>query len=375
MKTFSFGRTLSLHAIVAAVVLSAAAAPAIAIAAQAVSFNDKTITVLVGSHTGGSSDLSARLMAPFVAKYLPGSPSSVVQNMPGAHSLIAMNFFVTQAPRDGTTAVVGSSSQTDPINYRVPQSHYDPTTFAMVGGVNIGGTSMIIRNDALPRLTENNAKPVTMGTVSGYPHVGMLMTAWGIEYLGWHARWISGYGNNSDLTVALERREIDMTSLANAWFLRAPRLMDKEEFTIIYQTGLKGGTAPSAIPALAKTPLFTKVMKGKISSRVAKEAYEYWRNLSYVFKWMALPPKTPKAVVAAYRGAFAKAIADPEFVALGQKITPGFSEISAADLTTTVHNLAAVSPEAIHYMTKLLNKQGLKVVATKRKKKHKHKQH
>lgn len=342
-----------------------------AAAADAVSFKGKTITVLVGSKPGGSTDLSGRLIGPALAKYLPGHPNTIVQNMPGAHNLIALNYFTTQAKPDGLTISIASSSQTDPINYRVPQSHYDPTTFEMIGGVDLGGTSMVMRNDALSRLTDKKAPPVAMGTVSGYPHVGMLMAAWGIEYLGWNAKWVSGYSNNSDLSLALERGELDMTSLADAWFLQNPVLLDKSKFTIIYQTGSNDGTKPSEIPAISKVPLFTGMMKGKISDPVAKDAYEYWRNLSFVFKWAALPPKTPAPIVEAYREAFRKTVADPEFIANGQKLTPGFSVISAKDLTTAVQTLSKVSPEAMQYMTKLLNKQGLKVVEAKKKKKEK----
>jgi hypothetical protein len=370
MVFFPFSHKPSLRGVgFAALLLSASLATAVtAEAADAVSFKGETITILVGSKPGGSTDLSARLIGPTLTKHLPGHPNFIVHNMPGAHNLIALNYFTTQAKPDGLTISVASSSQTDPINYRVPQSHYDPTTFEMIGGVDLGGTSMVIRNGSLSRLTDMNARPIAMGTVSGYPHVGMLMAAWGIEYLGWNAKWVSGYSNNSDLSLALERDEIDMTSLADAWFLQNPALLDKSKFTIIYQTGSNDGTKPSEIPAIAKVPMFTKAMKGKVSDPVAKDAYEYWRHLSFVFKWAALPPKTPAPIVETYREAYRKAVADPEFIANGQKLTPGFSVISAKELTTAVKALSKVSSEATHYMTKLLNEQGLEVVATKKKK-------
>lgn len=373
MDSLSPNPMSSLRAAAAAVLLwSVAATPAVA--AHKVSFEGDTVTVLVGSHTGGSTDLSARLMAPFLTKYLPGKPSTVVQNMPGAHDLIAMNYFARQVKPDGREAIVGSSSQFDPLNYRVPQSRYDPTTFSMVGGVNIGGTFLIVRNDALPRFTKQGAKPLTMGTVAGYPHVGMLMTAWGIKYLGWNARWVPGYGNNSDLSVALERGEIDMTSLANAWLRQSPALADKNKFTIVYQTGADGGKYPSKMPEMAGVPMFGKAIAGKLKDPLAREAYAYWRNLSYVFKWMALPPKTPKTVVATYRKAFRKVMADPEFVARGEKLTPGFSLLPAHDLTESVDALSRVPRKALVFMTKVLQEQGLKVEMTK-KHHHHHKKH
>src|SRR4249919_252285 len=102
---------------------------------EAISFEGKTVTIVIGSSPGGTTDASARLMAAGLSKHLPGKPAVVVQSKPGAHSLTAMNYFTEQVKPDGLILAVGSGSQLDPTNYRVPQSRYDPTTFLMIGGV------------------------------------------------------------------------------------------------------------------------------------------------------------------------------------------------------------------------------------------------
>ncbi len=336
-----------------------------------VSFKGKTITILAGTTAGGSTDLSARLMAPFIAKYLPGKPDIIVQNRPGAHGMMAMNFFARQVKPDGLTMIVGSSSQIDPINYRVPKAQYDPAKFEMIGGVGIGGTVTIIRNEALPRLLDKGAKPVTMGSVSGVPRSGMQMTAWGIDYLGWNVKWVSGYRGTPDLILALERGEIDMTSFANTEV--RPSLLDTSKYRIIYQSGSNRATQPASLPAIAKTPMFAKAMAGKISDPLAKQAFAYWRNISSVSKWAALPPNTPKPIVAAYHAAFHKLMADPDFIARGQKISEDLSAVSPEDVTDLVQALARTSPAAVSYITEMLTKQGLKVDVVKKKKKKKKK--
>lgn len=358
----------TLAAAAAALVLCAGASPARA--ADAVSLKGKTVTILVGSGTGGSSDLSARLFIPYFNKYLPGHPATIVQNMPGAHNVIAMNYFATKAPKNGTMVITGSGSEVDPINYRVPQSHYDPNKFEMIGGVNLGGTDMVVRNEALPRLMKKGGDPVILGSIAGYPHIGMQMAAWGIKYLGWNAKWVTGYGNNNDLAIAVERSEIDMTALGDESYIQLPVLFDKSKYTLLYQTGTDSGKKPSAVPALKDVPLFDKAMEGKISDPLAREAYEYWRDLSYLFKWLALPEGTPKPVVEAYRAAFKKIVADPRFVADSQHLTPGFTTIPVDELVETVHEVAKVRPEALGFMTKMLKEEGLNVEAIKHKKKH-----
>src|SRR5215469_6839263 len=66
-------------------------------------YKGRTVTLIVGYGPGGGYDLFARLMARHLGRYIPGNPTIVVQNMPGAGSLRATNFLYTVAPRDGAT--------------------------------------------------------------------------------------------------------------------------------------------------------------------------------------------------------------------------------------------------------------------------------
>lgn len=101
---------------------------------------------------GGGTDGSARLLAQFVGPQLPGSPTIVVRNVPGADGMTSLNYFVQQVAADGLTTAMGSSTQSDPHFYRNPNAKYDPARFRIVGGVGRGGTTLIIRKDAIARL-------------------------------------------------------------------------------------------------------------------------------------------------------------------------------------------------------------------------------
>ena len=178
---------------------------AVACADEPVSFKGKTITMMVASPPGGGTDSSGRLIAPLLGNLLPGKPTIVVRNIPGAEGVTAMNFFVKQVAPDGLTVTMGSTTQADPLLYRRPQSQYDPTTFAIIGGAGRGGTALIIRRDAEARLTDSRAAPAVMGALGGVPRSGMLATAWGIDILGWNAKWVLGYRGTKDLMLALAR--------------------------------------------------------------------------------------------------------------------------------------------------------------------------
>ncbi len=355
-----------------AVLLAALTASAVPVtAADNVSFKGKTVTLIVGSRPGGSTDASARLLAPFFAKFLPGGPSVIVTNRPGAKGLKAQNYFAQQVKPNGRTFLVASGSQIDPVNYRVPQSKYDPNTYTLIGGLDIGGTFLIVRKDQLAALSDKSKSPVAMGSVTGLPRSGMTMTAWGIEYLGWNAKWISGYRGTSSLRLALERGEIGMTSFANQ-ALR-PELLDRGKYVITYQSGTNGARTPATMAAISKVPLFAAAVEGKIKSAVAKKAFKYWRAMSSVLKWAALPPNTPDGIAKAYRTAFAKTIDDPDFKKRSKKMNEQVSIIKAEELIKKIKALSVLPPEALKYTREMLNRQGLKIVPRKKKKKRKKK--
>lgn len=121
------------------------------------SFQGKNVTMIIGSAPGGGTDASGRAIARFLGKYLPGSPAVVVQNMPGASGITAMNHFVHRTQPDGLTVVMGSNSIIDPVIYRNSKAQYDTRDLRMVGGVGRGGTVLFIKKDAEKRLYDRKA--------------------------------------------------------------------------------------------------------------------------------------------------------------------------------------------------------------------------
>jgi len=329
-----------------------------AVAAQDVgSFQGKTVTMIIGFAAGGGTDAFGRLTASFLANYLPGAPAVVVRNVPGAEGITAMNFLVQQVAPDGYTIVTAASTTADPLNYRKPQSHFDPTSFAVIGGVGRGGSAILINKDAEARLYDKQARPVVMGAPAGVPRSGMQMTAWGIEFLGWNAKWVVGYRGTSELMLALERGEIDMTSTANLFLIQ--KLLGSGKFKILVQTGTRKNGATVTRPDFGDAPMLAKLVEGKINNPTARQAFAYWGNIASMDKWLALPPKSPSGIIDVYRTAYGKMVQDPEFLERGKKTSDDFEPMLSGEVETLIGALASVTPEAFDYLSAMLRKQGL----------------
>jgi tripartite-type tricarboxylate transporter receptor subunit TctC len=330
-----------------------------AFAEDAVSFQGKTVNMIIGFPPGGGTDAYGRVVAVFLEKYLPGNPTVVPRNVPGADGVTSMNYMVQQVAADGLTLTTTANTTADPLNYRKPAAHYVPSDFEVIGGAGRGGEVILINKDAEKRLYDKKAAPVVMGSLGGIPRSGMQMTAWGIEFLGWNAKWVIGYTGTNELTLALERGEIDMTATGNMFLIQ--KLVEGGKFKILVQSGtLKNGVL-SPRPEFGDAPLLAKALEGKLKDPLALKAFDYWTSISLTDKWLALPPKAPKAYLDVYRATYGKISQDPDFLERARKISEDFIPLPAPEVEKLINKLASLPQEATEYMTVILRKQGLDV--------------
>jgi tripartite-type tricarboxylate transporter receptor subunit TctC len=326
-------------------------------AAEPVSFAGKTITNIVVSAPGGGTDGAARVIAAFLTQHLPGNPSVVVKNVPGAQGITAMNFFVKQVAPDGLTIITASNTQGDPALFRSPQSQFDPSKLPVIGGAGRGGSVLMIGKEAEARLRDQTKPPAIMGSLAGVPRSGHQMAAWGIAFLDWNAKWVVGYPGTSQLTIALERGEIDMNSTSNLFVIQ--QMLATGKFKILSQTGdIKNGVTVGRAE-FGDAPLITTLMEGKLKTPVEKQAFNYWAAITALDKWVALPPGTPQPIIDAYRETYKTAFTDPEFIAMGKKISEDFEPMAWDDITQLIKNLGETSPEALAFTNDMLQKQGI----------------
>jgi tripartite-type tricarboxylate transporter receptor subunit TctC len=327
------------------------------IAGDDVSFDGKTIDVIMGSAPGGGTDGTTRLVGSYLQKYLHGQPTMRYRNIPGGHGAKGLNYFSKVVRADGLTWAGGSSAHVDPSALRKSVVEYDPTKFLFFGGVSRGGSVVFLRKDKLANLTDKTKPPVVVGMLDGNRSWEQLVT-FGKQYLGWNVKFVVGYPGTSFMLLAVKRGETDMMGTSNLTLLQ--EVLGSGDFVGITQLG--GGDTGSkddARTTFANIPTSTALMKGKLSG-LAQEAFDSWAALNSIDKWYALPPGTPNEIVQAYRNAWSKISKDTDFIKQGKLLfSEDFQTVPGEVQQAYVQRTAYPPQEITAFMEELKVRNGL----------------
>jgi tripartite-type tricarboxylate transporter receptor subunit TctC len=335
--------------------LTLAASPAAA--QEDISFAGKAVTMTIGFGVGGSVDLYGRTLGRHLVRYLPGQPGLIVLNQLGAGGVVALNDWSNKAPANGLSITIGAQSQTDPDALIRTQAKYDTTTFNYVGGLAAYSQGLFVNKDAVARLTDKSARPVVMGLVGSTLRSGNYQVLWGATFLNWNVKWVRGYTSTAELRQAMERGEIDMSTFGSSSDI--DYLVKIGRFAVVSQSGTPKEGKLTRRPVLGNAPIISDLVRGKIGDPQAQKVFDYGENVAQVGMWLALPPKTPNAIVTTYVKAFDATLNDPQYRTEFAKIDPDSPVASKADIETLVRALARVSPETLEYLQQELKRQGL----------------
>lgn len=353
--------TSVLHAlsawIVAALLITVSAGNAGA-QTSSVSFEKKTIDMIVASDAGGGTDLVGRLVAHYMEQYLPGHPKIVAKNMPsGSGKILAANSLANTAKPDGLTLMQTDSDILQANLLKREAVKYDPRNFKVIGAINRGGSIVFIRKEAVARLTDPLAEPVVVGDTNGQ-RSWQAMLVWGKEFLGWNLRWVKGYEGSGPMTLAIRRGEIDLfaTNGINVILpLHAEGVID-----YLTQEGQAQGDSFVPRESFADVPVFPNLLKKANIPDIAWKGYRSVIGSSEIDKWLALPPKTPDQVVAVYRAAFESLVKDPEFLKTAHKqISEELYISSGGDVEKAIRELLNAPDEVKEYADNLREKYNL----------------
>jgi tripartite-type tricarboxylate transporter receptor subunit TctC len=292
-----------------AVILAAGASPAHADPVEDF-YKGRTITVLIGYSPGGSYDSAGRVLARHMGRHIPGNPSLLPQNMPGAGTLNLVNYLYNVAPKDGTAfGIFARGMAMEPL-IGGTNAKFDATKLTWIGSA-ANEISLCATFASSPVKTWHDALTqdfTVAGNGSGSdPDVfaNVLRNAFGVKN-----RLISGYPGSAEISLAMERGEIDGRC---GWSWSSIKA-EKSQWLAEHKLNLIVQLALEKAADLPNVPLITELATDDRQRQILKLIF----SRQTMGRPFAAPPAIPADRAEALRKAFDLTMKDPEFLAEAQ---------------------------------------------------------
>jgi tripartite-type tricarboxylate transporter receptor subunit TctC len=300
-------------------------------------FKGKTMTVVNPSDPGGSYHLYAEIVARHIGKFIPGNPTVIIQDKPGAGGAVGAAYMMNAAPRDGTMiAEIAPGTITDPL---VRKLKYDATKFHWLGSIATRSQVMAFWHTAPVKTIDDLRKIQTTVGATGRAASSYVVPAYVNFILGTKMKIISGYKGGGDLDVAMERGEIQGRSNYYSGFtsVRPEWIRDhKVNFIVVVGAPIK------ELPNVPNVRHFLK--PGSIEAKV-----DALISLNFeVGQGFYAPPGVPADRVAILRKAFADMLADPSTREECEKRKLDFQAVSAKEVEKIINDgFKAAAPAVV----------------------------
>jgi tripartite-type tricarboxylate transporter receptor subunit TctC len=322
----------SKHPGAGAVMLAAFAAGILPAQADSVAdfYRGKEIAILVGYGAGGGYDTTARLFARHFGKHVPGNPSIVVQNMPGAGSMLVANNIFNTAPKSGTVlGVFASSTALEPL-FGNKRAKYDPRKYEWVGslhrdiascGVWKGARQNIKSLHDLLKAKSTVVFGSTSPTAITSQHPLFLK-----HVLGANLKVVYGYKGTKDVSLAMMRGEVDGSCGMFESSVRSAfdQHVKAGDLKIITQFG-----RDRDVSYFRDATRMYSLLKTDDQRKIADVIFRQ----TELARPLAAPPGTPKQRVAALRKAMLDTMRDPAMVADGKKVSIDWDPVTGEETT------------------------------------------
>ena len=311
-------------------------------------YKGRTVSLAIGYSAGGGYDAYARLLARYMGKHIPGSPSIIPQQMAGAGSLRAANYIFPVAPKDGS--VFGTFSRSMGISPLVDKAEFDSRKFTWLGSVTADNTICVTGSTSPVKNWDDFLnKPSNFGGegAGSDPDIWVLLYK---NVFGAKAKLVSGYPGTNDIVLALERGEIDGLCGISWSTIKTehPQWLANHSVNFIVQAALKKAPELSSIPLateLAKSPEQLQIVKLLLVSQAMARPF-------------AAPPDIPADRKAALLAAFDGTMKDDDFLAEAKKLNFDVRPVSAAAIDTMLADVYATPKDVIARAAKAISSEG-----------------
>lgn len=324
----------------------------------------KDLNIIVGLSAGGNSDLLIRSIARYLERHIPGNPTIVIQNLPGAGGLRATNHVYELSEPDGLTLYFGPF---DPLAQALELEEFRGRyeEFGFVGGIADVRISQV-RRDVVPGGMERPAdivkatNPILVGDLNATSPAGILARM-SLDVMGVPYTFVSGYSGGSDVYAAILRNEVHMQNVSlSTWRTRSVDFIESGEgMGLWYFVPVADDGSYRTNPNLEDLQAFPDVYKevhGKMPEGPMWEALNWYTNQIGELTFVTLaPPGVPEDRLQILQNAFAAAMKDPEFVEEGIRANGvPHSYIDAATGQAIFKSLADTDPSVLQTMVEVI---------------------
>jgi tripartite-type tricarboxylate transporter receptor subunit TctC len=282
-------------------------------------FQGKQIRVVVGLSTGGGYDRAARLITRYMGKHIPGNPHFLVQNMPGAGSVIAANFVWGVAKPDGLTLLAPHNNFYLAQLSEQKEARFDLPKFHWIGSLENDDMMMFARADApfqsMSQIVRENITPKCGST--GVGSSDYVMSRILGETIGAKIQNVLGYPGSSEIALALERGEIQCMGLTVATYFQREPFFTWQRTKFVRFLAQSGRQRDERVP---DAPTIFELMKEFKTPETNRRVAEAMLQGGEWARPLLAPPGTPANRVAILRAAYQKATQDPELLAEAKKM-------------------------------------------------------
>lgn len=267
-------------------------------------YGSNRLTFIVAASAGGGYDLYSRVLMNHFPKHLPGNPSVVVQNMPGAGGVKAANYMYNVAAQDGSVIGMPIAPVVLGEALRPNRAKYSARKFGWIGTITTMTDVLgVFRSTGVSSIEQAKQVEVVVGATgklaSNYLQVALINAILGTKF-----KIVQGYKSGNEMNIAMDRKEVmGRTNQWTSWRTQRPHWIERNEINFLVQFGPKN-------PELAGVP----GMLDLVADPEMRDIIEFMELIQKVGRSTYAPPGVPPARLAALRDAFDATVKDPAFL-------------------------------------------------------------
>ena len=284
-------------------------------------YKGKQLRFVVGTATGQEYDHWARLIARHYGRHIPGNPSIVVENMPGAGHILATNYLFNVASKDGSVIGMVSRNMTDAAVMGIANVRFDPATFNWLGSPEISNRVLFVTPasgiEKVPDLFERELIVGAPGGAQGVTAAPLLLK----NLLGMKLKIVQGYHSPNDVVLAMARGEVQalVSGIGGPENLRAQQWTGGGQMRVLFNM------EPERLPWIGAPTIFEF-----IKTEEQRQVFSFFANNVLLGRPIMASPGVPADRVTALRRAFDETMKDQAFLteakSMGFEIVPKTGE-------------------------------------------------